>query len=387
MRIAAAVDSSADARWFRAPGRVNLMGDHTDYNEGFVLPAAIDRECVVAAVPASHGRIRIRSLDAGGEDAIDLAADGSDDPRRVSPSWGRYVAGVARALAERGRPSIGIDAVLGSTIPAGAGLASSAALEVSCALALLDSADAALAPSEAAIVCQRGEHLATGVPSGIVDQLASLSGREGHALFVDCRSLEATAVSLPARLTIVVVHSGVSRTLAETPYAERRAACERIAAELGLHTLRDATLDDVRRFPLAHHVVSENERVRRTAAALVADDLDAVSELFAASHASLRDDYRVSTRELDALVEALADAGAVGARLTGAGFGGAVVALCAREDAERVAARAGERYRDATGFEATAFLCRAVGRAQGFEPTLPPSAGASMSRAGKQSRE
>ena len=298
-----------------------------------------------------------------------MAADGSDEPRGVVPPWGRYVAGVAHVLAERGRPPCGIQATLASSVPRGAGLSSSAALEVACALALCEVAGFALPAEEVALACQRSEHLATGVPSGIMDQLASLRGREGSALLLDCRSLAVQDVPLPLGLALLVVDSGVPRTLAATAYAERRAASEAIAARLGLRSLRDATLDDVRDEPLARHVVTENERVHATARALVDEDLDALGDLFAASHASLRDDYGASTPELDALVEALVGAGAVGARLTGAGFGGSVVALVASERAAAVAADATARYREATGRRPGSFVCRAVAGAGRCRPT------------------
>ena len=344
------------------------MGDHTDYNEGFVLPVAIDRECLLASRPRRDGRGRVRSLDVDPASAlVEVAADGSDEPGEVEPSWGRYVAGVVRALAERGRPPVGMDAVLSSSVPPGSGLASSAALEVATALALCDASAFELPREELARACQHAEHAATGVPSGIMDQLASLAGREGGALLVDCRSLEVHAVPLPAEVAILVVHSGVPRTLAATEYAERRAACEGVAASLGVRALRDATGADVADHPLARHVVSENERVVETARALANGDLAAVAPLFAASHASLRDDYRVSTPELDALVRALVAAGALGARLTGAGFGGCVVALVERERAARVAEVATARYRAETGCEPTAFLCRAVAGARRLE--------------------
>jgi len=356
MGTADTLDDPGRPRRFRAPGRVNLMGDHTDYNEGFVLPIAIDRWCTVAS--RASGRVRVRSLELGG--TVEVAADGSDEPSEVEPRWGRYVGGVVRALAERGRPPAGVDAVLSSTVPPGSGLSSSAALEVGCALALGDAADWGLPPAELAAACQRGEQLATGVPSGVMDQLSSLSGRAGHALLVDCRSLEIETIPLPADLAVLVVHSGVPRTLAGTAYAERRAACETIAAELGLRSLRDASLDEVADRPLARHVVTENARVHETARALQSGDRAALGTLFSASQASLRDDFLVSTPELDVLVEELVAAGALGARLTGAGFGGCVAALVEEERVEAVADTAAEAYRSRTRREPQAFVCRAV---------------------------
>ncbi len=344
-------------RVFRAPGRVNLIGDHTDYNEGFVLPIAIDRECVVHAAARSDGIVRVTSTDREGY--VEVPADGGTDPGEVQ-GWGAYVAGVVRALAERGRPPAGIDAVVSTTIPIGAGLSSSAAFEVALALALCDAASFQLPAVELALACQQAEQIATGVPSGIMDQLSSIGGRPGCALLIDCRTLEVSPVLLPPEAAVLVVYSGVSRSLADTAYAERRRTCDKVAARLGLPALRDATPEQIAGHRWARHVVSENARVLEAARALEDDDLSVLGRLLSESHASLRDDYDVSTPELDALTAALEDAGAAGARLTGAGFGGCVVAVADRADAEGVAARATARYRAQMGLRPAAFLCRAV---------------------------
>jgi galactokinase len=344
---------------FRAPGRVNLIGDHTDYNDGFVLPLAIGRECAVHAEPRGDGRVRLSSQQPGMAD-VELAADGSDHPAAVSPEWGRYAAGVLRVLAERGRAPVGIDAVLASTVPPGAGLSSSAALEVSLALALCAAAGLELDRLELARACQQAELVATAVPCGIMDQLASIAGRRDHALLLDCRSLEIDYVPLPPELEVLVVHSGVARALAGSAYAERRAACEAVAARLGVAALRDATPEQVADEPRARHVVSENARVLAAAEALRAGELETLGHLLSESHASLRDDFEVSTPELDVLVEQLERAGALGARLTGAGFGGCVVAAVRSGTAAEIAATASAAYRDATGIEPNAFVCRAA---------------------------
>lgn len=357
-RVVAVLGGDAPLR-FQAPGRVNLMGDHTDYHEGLVLPMAIDRRCTVAARSNGDEVVRVRSLDLEG-DAVSVPADGSAAADEVEPPWGRLVAGVAAALAERGRAPVGVDAVLTSTVPDGSGLSSSAAFEVALALALGAAAGEQLKGRQLALACQRAEHLGTGVPSGIMDQLASVAGRAGSALLIDCRTLETRPVPLPDTAEVLVVHSGLRRTLAGSAYAERRRDSEADAAELGLESLRDATREQVADRPLARHVVSENERVLQTAAALASGDGAEAGRLFLESHASLRDDYRVSTPELDALVEALVDAGALGARLTGAGFGGCVVALTRLGEADAVADDATARYRSETGREPTAFVCRAA---------------------------
>jgi len=347
---------SDDLRWFRAPGRVNLMGDHTDYNEGLVLPVAIHRDCLIASRPRGDGRVRIRSLEAEG--LVDVPADGEVEPRSVEPAWGRLVAGVVRALARLGRPPVGIDAVVSSTVPVGSGLASSAALEVVLALALDDAAWFPVAAEELAAACRDAERAATGVPCGIMDQLIALRARAGGALLIDCRSLETEPVPLARDLAILVVHSGLPRALENSAYAQRRAAFEACARTLGVIALREATPEAAADLPLARHVVSEDERVRETALALRTGDRPALARLFAESHASLRDDVGVSTPELDALVSALVGAGAVGARLTGAGFGGCVVALVERRRLVHVAEAAVEGYRAETGLRPETFVCR-----------------------------
>ncbi len=352
-RILGRVGDPSARRWFRAPGRVNLIGDHTDYNDGFVLPIAIDRDCVVAATPAES--IDVESLD---ED-------------RVRDGWARLVAAVSEELSRLGRPDVGMEAVVASDVPIGAGLSSSAAFEVACAVALAGVAEWSWDPARLAEACRRAEERATGVPCGIMDQLIAVCGREGCALLIDCRSLETRAVPLPEGLSVLAVHSGQERTLAGSAYAERRQACEALAAKLGLPALRDATEDQVADDPLGRHVVSENARVLDAVQALEDGNLEQLGRLMNESHASLRDDYRVSTPELDALVEALVDAGAPGARLTGAGFGGAVVAVCEAAAAAGVAEAATARYRAVTRLEPQAFVCRAVDGAGPAENPQP----------------
>jgi galactokinase len=354
---------------FRAPGRVNLIGDHTDYNDGFVLPLAIDRECIVRVGARSDGNVVVRSEQLSGE--VSVPADGSADPASLT-GWGRYVAGVVRVLAERGRPAVGVEATVSSTVPVGGGVSSSAALEVALALALCDAASFSLPPLELARACQEAEHVATGVPCGIMDQLTAVAGHADAALLIDCRNLTVEPVPLPPDLAVLVVHSGVSRSLDETRYAERRAECEEAATALGLASLREATLDQVRDLPRARHVVSENARVLAASAALRVGAYGVLGEVLSAGHVSLRDDFEVSTPELDALVTMLAEGGALGARLTGAGFGGSVVALTLRGDAEDVAERAMSRLRGETRLEPSAFVCRAAAGA-GPLPEEDPS--------------
>jgi galactokinase len=345
---------------FRAPGRVNLIGDHTDYNGGFVLPMAIDLECWARGEVADAVRVR------SGGDLVELASDGTGGAP-ATPSWGRYVGGVLGALAERGRPPVGADVVVESTVPPGSGLSSSAAFEVALALALCAAADFRLPPRELALTCQRAEQAATGVPSGIMDQLASVCGRAGQALLIDCRTLELRYVPLPDGLGVIVVHSGLPRELDGTAYAERRAECERDAAELGLASLRDATTAQVADRPRARHVVSENRRTLAAALALEAGDARTLGRLMDESHASLRDDFEVSTSELDVLTDCLRSAGAFGARLTGAGFGGCVVAVAAAGQAEQVAGEAAAAYAERTGLEPRTWLPHAADGARALK--------------------
>jgi galactokinase len=347
-----------EPRRFRAPGRVNLLGGQVDYHEGWVATMAIDRDVTVEVMPRSDGRLIARSRELDG--IVDVAADASDEPRAVQPSWGRAVAGVARVLANLGRPPVGADLTIASTVPVGGGLSSSAAFEVAVALALADVADFALAPLDLALAAQRSEHIATGVPCGTQDQLSSVFGRAGHALLIDCRTLEIELLPLPESVRVLVVHSGVARTLEGSPYAQRRAESIAVGERLGLAALRDATFEQVRDQPRGRHAVTEMARVRAFGDALRAGDLDALGPLMLASHASSRDDMEVSTPELDALVDCLVAAGAFGARLTGAGFGGCVVALVPAAGADDIAAGATSAYRARTGREPTPWIVTAA---------------------------
>ena len=303
-----------------APGRVNLIGDHTDYTGGLALPMAVEWGTTVE-VRRGGSRVELVSSEDPEPAVVDLDVA---EPRVVTPAWARYVAGVVAVV----RPSQGATGTVSTTLPVGAGLSSSASLEVAVALALGFEG----APEELALACQRAEHLASGVPSGVMDQLASVLGRPGHALLIDFSSLEVVPVPVPPGVDVVVVHSGQARALAGSAYAERRAQCEAAAEVVG--PLREASVGDLDRLGddllrrRARHVVTENRRVLDFAACLRAGDLVGAGALMVASHASLRDDFEVSTPALDALVaELTATPGVHGARLTGAGFGGCAVAL------------------------------------------------------------
>lgn len=310
----------------RAPGRVNLLGDHTDTTGGLVLPLAIDR-CTELHGTRRAGWVRLRSEVLPGVVQFPL-----DNPAiaQTGPAWGRYVAAVAAELAPWG-PLTGFDAVVRSTVPVGAGLSSSAALEVAVAVALLGDLDSGPDPVVLAEVCRRAEHRASGVPCGIMDQLISLVGRQGCAVMIDCTSLEHRAVALPPDVE-VVVRFVAHRTLASSDYAQRTAslvALEAIIGPLRLATPEclDAVDDPVLR-RRARHVITENARVRAAVQALTAGDIATFGAAMSASHASLRDDFQVSTPAMDAAVASwLKQPGVFGARLTGGGFGGCITAI------------------------------------------------------------
>lgn len=306
-----------------APGRVNLIGDHTDYTGGLVLPMAIDLGTTVRG-DRGGDTIVLRSDAREGVAEVPITLS---DPSSVAPEWARYVAGVVAEL----RPRHGFVGEISTTLPLGAGLSSSASLEVAVALAIGDERD----PLRLAQLCQRAEHAGAGVPCGIMDQLIVTAAVEGHALMIDCHSLERRAVQIPDDVAIYAVHCGEERRLMGSAYAERRADCA--AAEAIVGPLREADIDHVERITddrvrrRARHVVTENDRVRSFATAIERGDLAKAGALVHESHRSLRDDFAVSTSTLDQLVDRLcATPGVFGARVTGAGFGGCAVVLATR---------------------------------------------------------
>jgi galactokinase len=355
--------ASLAIRVVRAPGRVNLIGEHTDYNQGFVLPAAIDLEILVALIPTDDRRVEMTLLDGGERAGFDLDAI---PPK--SGSWIDYVAGTAWSLADEGLRLRGFRGVLGSNLPMSSGLSSSAALELASAWALLDPPDPTAQGIDRmtlARLCQRGENEYVGVKSGLMDQFASSLGRARAAMLLDCRSLDNRAVGLPlARHRLVVCDSGSPRRLDRSEYNTRRAECEEAvrliaARDPSVRSLRDVDLDkliasrfvlDEKIFRRAEHVVRENDRVLATVDALEAGDLAEVGRLFAQSHASLRDLYEVSSPELDALVEiATSVPGVEAARMTGAGFGGCTVNIVARDAVDRLRQAIDKDYTARTG--------------------------------------
>jgi galactokinase len=334
----------------RAPGRVNLIGEHTDYNDGFVLPCAIDRFTVVESEPHDDRTMHVESLRES--DDFDL------DSIERTGTWRDYVRGVVERLQLERGASLRIE----SDVPRGAGLSSSASLEVAVGRALSE-----LTGEELALLCQRAENEFVGVQSGIMDQFAVTLGRADHALLLDCRDLTYRHIPIPDGVAIVVCDSHIRRKLAASGYNDRRAECEAAAAQLGLTSLRDATLDQVAGLPRARHVVSENERTLRAAAALESGDCATFGSLMDASHVSMRDDFEIVPPELDALAAAMrAVDGCYGSRLTGGGFGGCTVSLVDAEAVTAVDAAARE-------LGATVYVCRASdGASRAEKDSRPP---------------
>ncbi len=375
---------AAPTQLVRAPGRVNLIGEHTDYNDGFVLPMALERAAWIALTPREDGVVRLIATDLEQEGVFDVAAarrrDARGDPADPEGGWLEYPRGVAWALQDAGHALRGFDGALASDVPRGAGLSSSAALELAVAAAFAAVSDLDWDARAMARAMQRVENLWIGVQSGIMDQLIGAAGVEGHALLIDCRDLALRPVPLPDGVAVVVLDTSTRRGLVGSAYNDRRAACERVAAALGVPALRDADasmlaaardLDpvDLRR---ARHIVAENERTLAAADALAVGDVVGFGALMDASHASLRDDFEVSSEALDALVTAARAApGCLGARMTGAGFGGCAVAVVRDEGVDAFVAATTRAYRTATGLEATAYPSRAAAGAGPVGMTEP----------------
>ena len=327
-----------ESRLFRAPGRVNLIGEHTDYNEGFVLPAAIDLYCWTAIAPRRDTTILVHSENFKESAEMDLASP----PRKARGHWSDYVFGVVQMLQSKGAHLTGANLLISSDVPLGSGLSSSAALETCVATAFLGLAARSWDKKDLARLCQRAENEFVGARVGIMDQFACLCGEELAALVLDCRSLSFRSIPLPPEIKLVASNTMVKHALAAGEYNERRLECEevvrRLAAKIpGVTSLRDVSFPQLNAnknllsdalYRRARHVITENARVQDFAAAMTRKDLDAVGPLLKASHASLRDDYEVSCRELDVMVSLnLAQPGVLGARMTGGGFGGCTISL------------------------------------------------------------
>ncbi len=364
----------AEPRLFRAPGRINLIGEHTDYNGGFVLPAALSLYAWVAAGPRADRRLRLFSQNFGEAAEMDLDAP----PQRARGHWSDYVWGVALAMEQAGHRLRGADLWIRGEVPLGAGLASSAALEVAASTALAALSLLRVSPLELARLCQRAENEFAGARCGIMDQFVACHGEPGRALLLDCRSLEYTSVPLPQGVTLVACNTMVKHALACGEYNARRGECERGVALLanglpGTRSLRDVSPEELERrrselpdiiYRRCRHVVTENARTTRAAACLQSGEIAGLGQLMAASHRSLRDDYEVSCAELDLLVESAArQPGVLGARMTGGGFGGCTVNLVRSEQVEQFLEGMAREYEEKTGRVGEAYASTAAGAA------------------------
>jgi galactokinase len=348
----------------RAPGRVNIIGEHTDYNEGFVLPMAIDRAVQIALRPRPDNRVILHSLEYG--ETIEFPLD---DLQR-GKGWAEYVKGAAWAMQAEGWTLSGWEGLMTSDVPRGAGLSSSSAVVIAAILAFAAASDLSPDPVKTALLGHQAEDGWIGVHVGIMDQMASVLSRPGHVLFLDCRTLEFQHIPLPKGMTVAVMDTTTRRGLVDSAYNERRRQCDSAAKALGVRALRDMDeagfqsradrLDEVthRR---ARHIITENSRVLQAVEAMRQGDAETLGRLLDASHASLRDDFEVSSEALDVLVAiARRQPGCYGARMTGAGFGGCAVALVKNDRGPEFAATVTKEYHRATGLMPEVYLCRAV---------------------------
>ena len=357
-------------RWIvAAPGRVNVIGEHTDYNDGFVLPMAIERYAIMAAdTSATAGKISIYDAAFKENATIDVSAPVT----KGSPKWSNYIRGVLCGFQNRGVKIPALDVAFMSTVPLGGGLSSSAALEV-CTATLMEAATGkTIDPIEKALIAQKAEHDFANVPCGIMDQFISALGREGHLLLLDCRTRKTELVPMSdPSVALLVINTNVRHELSGGEYAERRAQCEEAAAKLGVQSLRDVTPDQLERgkdklsevvYRRARHVIGEIERTVHAAEGIRASSWPSVGNLMYASHTSLRDDYEVSCKELDDVVEIAEDigykGGVYGCRMTGGGFGGCCVALVKADSVDAITKKIAADYKIKTGIDAAIFASR-----------------------------
>jgi len=358
-------------RIYRAPGRVNLIGEHTDYNEGFVMPAAIDFSTWVAITARNDRSVIIRSTHFSDYAEIDL----DDIPSRGRGHWSDYPLGVAVKLEEAGHRLRGANILVHGEVPIGSGLSSSAAIEISTGIALLDISDTEIDRLELAKTCQRAENEFVGIRSGLMDQFIACFGNAGHALMLDCRSLEFTQLPLPDNIKLVACNTMVKHELASSEYNARRAECEAGVRILSQHlphagSLRDVCLDDIERFrselpdvvyKRCRHVVTENDRVLKATDALRSGDLHAFGKLMRQSHQSLRDDYEVICKELDLMVDLANQVyGVFGARMSGGGFVGRTMNLVDASSVNLFKRKVGRGYNQVTGLQSEIYVCSAA---------------------------
>ncbi|MFK7913147.1 MAG: galactokinase [Pseudomonadales bacterium] len=350
-----------------APGRVNLIGEHTDYNDGFVFPAAINYHTAIAAAPRPDQTIAVVACDQN-QARVEFSLGETAKFDSAQP-WSNYVRGVVQQLQRAGYRLCGADLAISGNVPLGAGLSSSAALEIATIAALTRLSKEPIEAATAARIGQQAENEFVGVPCGIMDQLISAAGRTDHALLIDCRSLQQTPVPLPAGYELLIINSNVRHALVDGQYRARREQCETAAAHFGVAALRDVTLAQLQSaqaelpplvYQRARHVITENQRTLELVAALQAGETSSISQLMAGSHQSMRDDFEITVPEIDALVEIVSAVTGQhgGVRMTGGGFGGSVVALLPTTLTAAVQQQVNARYPDIAGREASMFVCQ-----------------------------
>lgn len=359
----------APSHIIQAPGRVNLIGEHTDYNDGFVLPCAINYQTIVAAAKREDTLVRVVSVDYGNAiDEFDISQEIVFQPNQM---WANYIRGVVKSLLSRGYQFTGADIVVSGNVPQGAGLSSSAALEVVIGQTFKVLFNLEISQTEIALNGQQAENEFVGCNCGIMDQMISAEGRENHAMLLDCRSLETEAVPMPEDIAVVIINSNKKRGLVDSEYNTRRKQCEEAARTFGVAALRDVTIEqfdekvselDYMVAKRARHVITENDRTIKAAQALRAHDIKRMGELMAESHASMRDDFEITVKEIDTLVEIVKDTigDQGGVRMTGGGFGGCVVALVNMHLVDHLKLAVKNKYESATGLKEDIYVCRAT---------------------------
>lgn len=352
----------------QAPGRVNLIGEHTDYNDGFVLPCAINYQTVVAASKRDDSIVRVVSVDY--QNAVDEFDINEDIAFSGDKMWANYIRGVVKCLVDAGYQIQGVDLSVSGDVPQGAGLSSSAALEVVIGQTFKVLYGLEISQAEIALIGQKAENEFVGCNCGIMDQMISAEGNQNHALLLDCRSVETQAVTMPSDLSVVIINSNKKRGLVDSEYNTRREQCEEAAKVLGVNALRDATSEmlssklnelDETVAMRARHVITENDRTVEAAKVLADGNIERMAELMAQSHASMRDDFEITVKEIDTLVDivkkVIGQQG--GVRMTGGGFGGCIVALVPPQLVDAVKAAVEDKYQELTGLEASIYVCQA----------------------------
>ncbi|MDP5252551.1 MULTISPECIES: galactokinase [unclassified Vibrio] len=357
------------SHFIQAPGRVNLIGEHTDYNDGFVLPCAINYQTLVAAAKRNDSKVRVISVDYGNEiDEFDLH---ETILFQADKMWANYVRGVIKCLMDRGYTLAGVDIAISGNVPQGAGLSSSAALEVVIGQTFKALCDLSISQADIALNGQQAENDFVGCNCGIMDQMISAKGQKNHALLLDCRSLETEAIPMPKDMAVMIINSNKKRGLVDSEYNTRREQCEEAARLLGVNALRDITIDEFNQnrskltevvAKRAHHVISENHRVLDATQALREHNMKRIGELMAQSHRSMRDDFEITVKEIDLLVDIVQETIGTqgGVRMTGGGFGGCIVAIVPQDLVPQVIEQVANQYQAQTGLKESIYLCHAV---------------------------